>query len=207
MIKALILDFGNVISKTNTGDCADEMEKLSGVPADIFRSVYEKYRFDFDRGVINGAEMYRILLEDAGYTKTAADRPLLEKIARLDLESWKDIHTDVSDWALGIQKAGYKLGILSNMPYEFLNLYEKNIPPFVHADYACFSCRVKLIKPEPAIYEDCLRGLGVKAGEAVFFDDIRHNIDAALKLGMNAFVWTGLEQGKKDWDRCMAENA
>ena len=84
---------------------------------------------------------------------------------------------------------------------------EKNIPPFVHADYACFSCRVKLIKPEPAIYEDCLRGLGVKAGEAVFFDDIRHNIDAALKLGMNAFVWTGLEQGKKDWEHCIAENA
>ena len=93
------------------------------------------------------------------------------------------------------------------MPYEFLDLYEKNIPPFFYADYACFSCRVKLIKPEPAIYEDCLRGLGVKAGEAVFFDDIRHNIDAALKLGMNAFVWTGLEQGKKDWDRCIAENA
>ncbi len=207
MIKALILDYGNVISKTNTGDCADEMERMSGVPADVFRAVYAKYRFDFDRGIINGAEMYRRLLEGAGYTKAASDRLLLDKIARLDLESWKDIHSDVSDWALDIQKSGYKLGILSNMPYEFLDLYEKHIPPFVRADYACFSCRLKLIKPERAIYENCLTGLDIKPQEAVFFDDVRENVDAALEIGLNAFVWTGLEQGKKDWERCIAENA
>ena len=203
MIRALILDYGNVISKANTGDCAVEMEKLTGVSADIFRSVYDKYRFDFDRGVIGGAEMYRRLLDGAGFSKIAADTALMQKIARIDLESWRSVHDDVCKWALGVQKAGYKLGILSNMPYEFLDAYEKDIPPFTAADYACFSCRVKLIKPEPEIYKTCLKGLGVTPEESVFFDDVRQNVDAALKLGMNAFVWTNLEQGKKDWENCI----
>lgn len=204
MIRALILDYGNVISKANTSDCAVEMERLTGVPADIFRSVYDKYRFDFDRGVIGGEEMYRRLLGGAGFSKIAADTALMQKIARMDLESWRPVHNDVCDWALGVQKAGYKLGILSNMPYEFLDAYEKDIPPFTAADYACFSCRVKLIKPEPEIYNACLKGLGVAPEESVFFDDVQQNIDAALKLGINAFVWTNLEQGKKDWESCIA---
>lgn len=56
----------------------------------------------------------------------------MQKIARMDLESWRPVHNDVCDWALGVQKAGYKLGILSNMPYEFLDAYEKifrRLPP------------------------------------------------------------------------------
>jgi putative hydrolase of the HAD superfamily len=83
------------------------------------------------------------------------------------------------------------------MPHEFLDAYESEIPPFVEADYACFSCRVKLIKPEEAIYRDALRGLGVGADEAVFFDDIQANIDVANNIGIHGVLWTGLEDAKR----------
>lgn len=201
MIRAVIFDYGNVISQVNTGDCAIEMEQMTGVSANIFRTVYDKYRFEFDRGTISGAEMYSQLLSDAGYHELSSNKTMMEKIAKLDLESWKNFHQDVTDWGLSLQKAGFKLGILSNMPYEFLDLYEKTIPLFTHADYACFSCRVKLIKPEPEIYKVALNGLGIKPEEAVFFDDIQINVDAARQLGINAFLWTGLDQGKKDWEQ------
>lgn len=201
MITTIIFDYGNVISLTNTGDCSSQMEKMTGVPAAVFRSVYERFRFEFDRGTINGAEMYRQLLMEDGYTEVAKNTDLMKKIARLDLESWKDFHQDVTKWGLDLKKQGYKLGILSNMPYEFLDSYEKKIPLFNHADYACFSCRVKLIKPEPAIYENCLKGLHSKPEESVFFDDIQENIDQANKMGINGFVWTDLTQGKKDWEK------
>jgi putative hydrolase of the HAD superfamily len=201
MIRAVIFDYGNVISQVNTGDCAIEMEQMTGVSANIFRTVYDKYRFEFDRGTISGAEMYSQLLSDAGYHELSSNKTMMEKIAKLDLESWKNFNQDVTDWGLSLQKAGFKLGILSNMPYEFLDLYEKTIPLFTHADYACFSCRVKLIKPEPEIYKVALNGLGIKPEEAVFFDDIQINVDAARQLGINAFLWTGLDQGKKDWEQ------
>ncbi len=201
MIRAVIFDYGNVISQANTGDCAVEMEQMTGVSANIFRTVYDTYRFEFDRGTISGAQMYAQLLSNAGYHELASNKTMMEKIAKLDLESWKDIRQDVTEWGLSLQKEGFKLGILSNMPYEFLDLYEQTIPLFTHADFACFSCRVKLIKPEPEIYKVALNGLGIKPEEAVFFDDIQVNVDAARKLGINAFLWTNLEQGKKDWEQ------
>jgi HAD superfamily hydrolase (TIGR01509 family) len=53
-------------------------------------------------------------------------------------------------------------------------------------DFVTFSGEVRLIKPDPAIYEHTLRGLGVAASEAVFLDDRAVNIDAARKLGITA---------------------
>lgn len=205
MIKAVIFDFGNVISLTNTGDCADEMEQMTGVPAAVFRSVYERYRFEFDRGTITGAEMYAQTLKANGYEKEASDTELMKKLARLDLESWRPFHQDVTEWGLSLKKQGFKLGILSNMPYEFLDLYEKDIPLFYQADSATFSCRVGLIKPELEIYKKAIEGLKVKPEEAVFFDDIQQNIDAANEVGINGILWTGLEKAKKDWEKIIKE--
>lgn len=199
MIKAVIFDYGNVISVPQTGDYTREMEKRSGVPASVFKTVYDEERFDFDRGVINGATMYSRLLTQHGYYTQAADLRLLHRLARLDMQSWRPYNKEVSDWGLSLQKQGFKLGILSNMPIEFLDNYKTEIPLFTAADYACFSCNEHLIKPEPAIYRKVLEGLEVHPDEAVFFDDIQENIDAAVQIGIYGFLWKSLDQGRKDW--------
>lgn len=199
MIKAVIFDYGNVISKAATGDASQELSQISGVPAKVFTSVYERFRFDFDRGLISGEEMYRQLLEEDCYIAQANNPELLQKLARRDADSWRAIHDDVVEWIHSLKEQGYKTGILSNMPTMFLELYEQEIPPFVEADFACFSCRVQLIKPEPEIYQYTLNGLGVNPEESVFFDDMQENIDAAIKLGINAFLWKGLEKAKQDF--------
>ena len=206
MIKAVIFDYGNVISQTQTGDCAEQMEAMTGVPADVFRTVYDRFRFEFDRGTITGAQMSRQLLEADGYHQLAADQQLMEQIARLDMESWRPVRQDVTDWGLSLKASGLRLGILSNMPTEFLASYEDEIELFKAAHYACFSCRVGLIKPEPAIYHDVLKGLGVEPQEAVFFDDVAVNVEAACALGIHGFVWRGLEQGKRDLQQVIAEH-
>lgn len=203
MVKALILDYGNVISKSGIEDSTAVMEKETGIPASVFKGVYSSRRAGFDRGTLSGEDMYRSLLEDAGYQAQAHDPALLSALVRIDLAHWRPLEESVCTWALAVQKEGFKLGILSNMPTPFLDLYEKEIPPFCAADYCCFSCRVKLIKPEPEIYRICLKGLGIAAEEAVFFDDIEANVTAAKQLGFNAFVWTGLEKAQRDWQSCI----
>jgi HAD superfamily hydrolase (TIGR01509 family) len=45
---------------------------------------------------------------------------------------------------------------------------------------------VRSIKPQPAIYEHCLEGLGVKADRAIFFDDRIANCQGAEMLGLRA---------------------
>lgn len=203
MIKALILDYGNVISLTDTEAIDTAMAAETGIPVEAFGNLYSTHRSDFDRGIISGEEMYSRLLHNNGYEEAAKDAGLLKKMVDIDLAAWRVLNNEVCDWALSIQKQGFKLGILSNMPYQFLDRYEKEIPPFVAADYVCFSCRVHLIKPEPEIYRKCLEGLGIHADEAVFFDDLERNIVTAQKLGFRGFVWTGLEQAQKDWLSCL----
>ncbi len=200
MIKTIIFDFGNVISNSNSFSYCNDLEKLTGIPAQVFKSVYDNERTEFDRGTITGAEMYASLLCKKGYSSLAKNEDLLQKIVLYDLKSWFSIRDDVTQWGLFLQKQGYKLGILSNMPKEFLDLYEKKITLFTSADFACFSCRCNTIKPEKFIYQKCLKGLDVLPEEAVFFDDISVNITAAKQLGIHGYLWTGIEQGKKDWN-------
>lgn len=205
MIKAVIFDYGNVISVASTGDCANVMQEMTGVDASVFRGVYDKFRFEFDRGYITGTQMYTKALESAGYKELACDTALMQKLAVLDMQSWRAVHKDVVEWGLSLKKQGYLLGILSNMPLEFLQLYRKENVLFMAADYTCFSCECHLIKPEKAIYELCIKGLNIKAEEAVFFDDLQENIMAGLSCNIHSILWTGLDKAKKDFLKIVAE--
>jgi putative hydrolase of the HAD superfamily len=204
MIKAAIFDYGGVISLPLDPNVPYVQAKMTGAPAALFETVYDTYRFDFDRGLISGAQMYALMLKDAGYPEQARNAELMRQVAWADMVSWRRLNDKTVAWGLSLKKQGYQLGILSNMPHEFLDQYEKEIPLFVEADYACFSCRVRLIKPEEAIYRDALRGLGVEPQEAVFFDDMPVNIEAANRLGIHGVLWTGLENAQREWEKINA---
>jgi FMN phosphatase YigB (HAD superfamily) len=57
-----------------------------------------------------------------------------------------------------------------------------------------FSAEVRLIKPDPLIYEHCLRGLGVAPSEALFIDDRLVNIEAARNMGIHGIQFKSTAQ-------------
>lgn len=206
MKQALVLDFGNVISEPQDTSCYGRMGEISGLGADFFRNAFWRYRPQYDRGDIRGIEMYRAVLADAGIAadprddaETARIETLARKLLAEDLGSWFHISQEVTDWALGVRRNGYKLGILSNMPHDFLELYADRIELFNKADVPVFSCLEREIKPEPPIYRILIAKLGIPARDIVFFDDLEANVLAARSEGIQGFLWTGLEQAKKDW--------
>ena len=201
MIKAIVFDYGNVISMPQDTGCYARMAALTGLTPEFFTQSFWKYRPPYDRGSIRGIALYRDVLAEAGIKGT--ERELDELAARLlaeDIGSWAHVSREVTEWGLTLRKAGYKLGILSNMPWDFLERYGHTVELFERADVAVFSCEVSLIKPEPAIYRELIARLACKPDEIVFFDDIRENVDGALAEGIRAFQWTGLGQGKRDWE-------
>jgi putative hydrolase of the HAD superfamily len=124
------------------------------------------------------------------------DDPALEKIAGIDQGGWKHINAAAVDLARDIKNAGFMLGILSNMPRDFLAWGRAHIPLFTGADAAVFSCELRAVKPEPAIYAELKKRLGCEYGEVVFFDDLPDNISAAQELGIRAILWTGPEAAR-----------
>ena len=60
--------------------------------------------------------------------------------------------------------------------------------------FKTFSAEVRLVKPDAAIYEHTLQGLGVAAPDALFVDDRERNIKAAKALGMHAILYQSIAQ-------------
>jgi 2-haloacid dehalogenase len=72
-------------------------------------------------------------------------------------------------------------------------------PPFFAKERAFFSRfqgivvsgEVKLLKPDPAIYWLALDRFRLRPADALFVDDRRINVDAALAVGLKAHLFTG----------------
>ena len=62
-------------------------------------------------------------------------------------------------------------------------------------DGAVISYEIKIVKPEPGIYEALLTKYGLQAKECVFLDDKAENIEAAKALGFHGIV---VEQAKQE---------
>jgi putative hydrolase of the HAD superfamily len=201
MIKAIVFDYGNVISEPQDVTCYSRMAALSGLSEETLKEAFWKYRPEYDRGSIRGIEMYRRILRDSGLADSV---DLAARLLDEDLGSWFHVSRQVTEWGLGLQKSGYTLGILSNMPFDFLERYAKRIEMFAKADVPVFSCDVDLIKPERAIYETLIGKLGCKPDEIAFFDDIEVNVAGAREAGIHAFLFTDLERAKKDFQSLVA---
>ena len=78
-----------------------------------------------------------------------------------------------------------KQAILSNAP---LSLHAElrdrfHLAELFHVIVA--SAVIRVMKPDPRAYGAALDGLGLRADETVFIDDLLSNIDAARQLGMH----------------------
>jgi 2-haloacid dehalogenase len=72
--------------------------------------------------------------------------------------------------------------------FEFLNLFDEII----------LSGEVKMIKPEPEIFELCLQKIGMPAHQCLFIDDSQTNINTAKKLGFDTVHFISPEHLKNE---------
>ena len=193
-IKAVVFDYGGVICFPPPEETRAEMERLTGLSFAALSELHRRYRCEYDRGIYDTKDYFKFILSEAGITP---DDSTLEIIAQTETGGYKHINEATVRLMRDIKAAGFMMGILSNMPHDFLFWARKNIPVFTGANPAVFSCEYRLIKPEAAIYEKLREQTGCQFGEIVFFDDIKDNIVAANDLGIHGFVWEGPELARK----------
>lgn len=95
--------------------------------------------------------------------------------------------------ALAALKAkGKKLGLVSNADAMEIAAWDES-PVAGIFDFVAFSCDVGYAKPEPEIYEICLRKLGVGPDEAVFVGDGGSDeLRGAKAVGLTTVMMTGV---------------
>ncbi len=192
-ITTVILDFGGVLGLPLDTGHALAMAGLCGISTAEFFRLYQPDRLELDRGTLAAGEYWRRILVAAGKEPTPA---LIARIEDIDEQGWLQVNLKVVAWAAELRDAGYRTGLLSNMPPEKL-AYMKREPAYRWMDSfhaAVFSCAHALVKPEPAIYRLCLAQLDAQPSECLFLDDTLANIDAARALGIQALLFRTPEE-------------
>jgi epoxide hydrolase-like predicted phosphatase len=188
MIKAIIFDFGRVISAQK--------------PMSLFR------RYEEDLGLAPGS-INPIMFGSAAWQDTLLGRKTAEEFwhaiaPQLNLHTPEEIdafrrryHADeaINAGVLALIRrlhGRYKLAVLSNSP-PGLAQWLTGWGIRDQFDVVFCSGDEGVVKPDPAAFQITLERLGATPREAVFIDDTPGHVEAAWALGLHGIVFTSAE--------------
>ena len=189
-IRAVIFDYGEVLCHIVTPEAIARMATIFRIDPKKFLPIYQQTRGPYDRGDVEPVDYWHKFAAQAG---VKIDAPTIEHVRQLDLDQWSEINEPMVRWLEKIHEAGYKTAILSNMPTDMVAHVRKNFPWIKHFDHQIFSAEARSIKPEPAIYERCIKALGVQPQEALFIDDREENLEQARRIGIRGIRFQSAE--------------
>jgi putative hydrolase of the HAD superfamily len=194
-IKAVILDYGEVLCYAPTAEEMGRMAAPFGLEPVPFRQLWDRNRLLYDRGDLSPEAYWSALAKDAD---TRLTEEQLVQLRQWDLEMWAHDNPAMVEWLRQIHSSGVKTALLSNMPDEMVRYVRQEFDWLDQFDHLTFSAEVRLIKPDAAIYEHSLRGVGVAASEALFVDDKEPNVQGARAVGLRALRFRSVEQLRSD---------
>jgi 2-haloacid dehalogenase len=107
-------------------------------------------------------------------------------------------HADTVAILRELHERGVPLYALSNWSAEMFPHAEARFDWLECFDGIVVSGRVRLVKPEPAIFHYLLDTYGLDARDIFFIDDFAPNIEAARQLGIHAHHFRGAGQLRED---------
>ena len=147
---------------------------------------------EFDRGLIGRAEVVQRIA-----ARTGLAEPQVAAVVDAVLV---DLTPMPASEALvrRLQAAGQPLYFLSNMPAPFADHLERQYPVLSAFQAGVFSSRVRLSKPDPAIFALAARRFGQAPGELVLLDDSPANVAAAQAAGWRALLFADALQAEAE---------
>jgi len=199
-ILSVVFDYGSVLAWPPSSASCSRVAEVAGIPKSVLLERYYRERSEYDHGTIDDTEYWGNIT--AGYP-ASEDETLLRKLAALDVEIWSDPNETTVGWLPGLKDAGLTLAILSNMPESFCAALERRDRWLDIFDHRIFSGRVRLSKPDAAMYRlmlDVLRNGNPDCGprNVLFIDDLEANVDGARSVGMNAELYNVFDGGLSD---------
>jgi putative hydrolase of the HAD superfamily len=199
LIKAIIFDFGRVISAQKPVSLFRSYERDLGLaPGTINQIMFESQAWqDALVGRLSTAEFWDAIGPALG----------LESHRKID-EFRRRYHADesIDRGVLNLIRQlheNYKLAVLSNNPpgltdwlsdWEILDLF----------DVVFCSGDEGMAKPDPAVYNVTLKRMGTLSHETIFIDDTIGHVKTAQSLGMHGILFTESELLRMELNRLLA---
>jgi glucose-1-phosphatase len=192
-LRAIIFDIGRVLVRV---DVARAMEGLAAgsslSPAELWSTIEKDPRWpDWQEGRMSAHDWYLHLDRRLGQGLT------FQQFSQAWNRALDPQPIQEDDFLRGLAKH-YRLALLSNTDPIHVGHLEANYTFFQHFQVRIYSCAVGSSKPNPLIFREALRGLKVRADEAIFIDDIAAYVEAAKSLGMAAIQFQSPAQLASD---------
>lgn len=186
-----VFDFGAVLfswqparllQRTLPHHAADE-----GAARRLVDAIFQGYGGEwgqFDRGTIEPGDLVQRIARRTGLSE--ADVQAVVDAVPGELAPIPDTVSLLTR----LRDAQRPLYYLSNMPAPYADHLEREHDFVGWFDEGVFSARVKLAKPDAAIFHLAARRFGARPSELVFLDDHPANVEAARGAGWNAVQFT-----------------
>ena len=194
-LRAVIFDYGMVLTGLPDRAAHDAMVRITGLPPDRFEPLYWANRHAYDEGKLTGFEFWHELLRRAGLPQ---DSSVVQELNDWDARMWTTQNPAMIEWQQRLKEHGLLTAILSNMGDNVLVKIEREFDWIHRFDVLVWSFQLLMAKPDPAIYRYTLDKLGTKPEETLFLDDKLVNVEAARALGMSSLRFTNIEQLRSD---------
>jgi len=186
-IRAVILDVGGVLVRQENSDKRHEWEARLGLSLGQLTQTVFKAADRAATGEVSEQDVWKKVGNQLGLRD--GQLPELQR----DFWDGEQLDTELVQFISSLRPR-CKIGIISNAWSDARSIHAAKFKFDTWVETAIYSAEVKLIKPDPRIYQLALEQLDVRAGEAVFVDDVLENVQAARSLGMEGVQFKNTPQ-------------
>lgn len=194
-INALIFDLGNVLINFDHWIAVRKLsDSIKIEPLELFSLFFNSGLTQlFEEGKLKPEEFFLKIKELLGLQMDYASfLPIWNEIFFIT-----DDNTALYEMVRNLKK-NYKVALLSNINALHFSYLKEKFPVFDIFSFVMASYEMGCVKPDPVIYMKTLDALKVLPEETFYTDDRPELIEAARSLGIQAAVYRGVEQLKKD---------
>jgi len=147
---------------------------------------------DFDRGTVEPVELARRIA-----TRTGLGEAEVAAVIEACPDELQPLPDSVA-WLRRLHARGAPLHYLSNMPEPFAAHFERTHGFMQLFESGVFSSRVRLLKPDPAIFDHAAALFGREPRDLLFLDDHPANVAAARAAGWQAVHFLDAAQAEAE---------
>jgi putative hydrolase of the HAD superfamily len=178
--RVIVFDYGEVISRSPSERDRADLLAVADVPDAAFWGPYWAHRDGLDQGTTSIREYWKLVAADLGVSFSESR---IQELWVADYTGWLSVDPGTFDVVADLFDGGSRIALLSNAGFDFAS-------PFRFSPIARFfervfvSAELGMIKPDPRIFTEVARELGIAPTEMVFIDNKQINVAGAETLGI-----------------------
>ena len=180
----IILDMGNVLLEWNKDKILRGVIKTEKDFMILDKAIFQSGLWErLDLGTLTREELVLKVVSMIGSIYQ-------EKVQEVvwNWPSYIEIYTEVFTLLVRLKEKGHRIFVLSNTSPVFYELLEEQLSPLNEIlDGFVLSCDIKVVKPDPKMFEEILHKYQLDPVNCIFLDDVKDNTKMAESLGIKSY--------------------